>query len=246
MCSVDGCSGAVFAKSLCSKHYHRLRSTGTTDAGPRARMPMEERFWRKVRKTDECWEWQGLKNAYGYGVITASGRQGKMWFAHRYSWVLHNGPIPENASYHGSVIRHSCDNRSCVNPEHLLLGTQKDNVADMDSRGRRVSNPRRGAAHHNGGKPQCKHGHEFTPENTRINARGHRTCKACHNAQSKKAHKQKRGDKFGVREHTPKTHCPQGHELAGENLYIRPDGYRECRTCRADRVAKFKAKRADC
>lgn len=242
MCSIEGCNRAVLAKGLCSKHYNRLITTGTTDDGPRARMPMEERFWRRVSKTDTCWEWLGHKNAYGYGVINAGGRNGKAWFAHRYSWMIHNGEIPKSAAYHGTVIRHSCDNRSCVNPEHLLLGSQKDNVADMDSRGRRVSNPRRGSAHHNGGKTHCKHGHEFTPENTRVNSRGQRTCRACHNDRSKDAHKRKRGDMFGIQERKPKTHCPHGHEFTVENTYIRPDGHKECRICRAARVQKFKMK----
>lgn len=100
-----------------------------------------DRFWFKVdvQSDDDCWVWLGAKQD-GYGVF---GVDKKVIFSHRYSWILHNNKeIPV-----GSVIRHQCDNPSCVNPNHLLLGTQKDNVDDMITRNRRVY--KKGESHPN-------------------------------------------------------------------------------------------------
>lgn len=86
-----------------------------------------------------CWLW--IANAFpsGYGQIKAKG---KPRLAHRVSWELYNGPIPEHDSYHGICVCHKCDNPSCVNPDHLFLGTQSDNVADQVKKGR--TNPPKG------------------------------------------------------------------------------------------------------
>lgn len=243
MCSISGCENPTYIKStgLCSKHYNRLRTTGTTDDGPRARMPLVDRFWKYADKSGDCWEWKGPKNHYGYGTLRAGGRYGKTVLAHRLSWELHNGEIPEMGGYHGAVIRHSCDNRGCVNPHHLEIGTQKDNVLDMDDRGRRVSNPKKGDSHHNGRKTHCINGHEFNDANTYTHPRTKRRyCKVCKAEKARKTHKLKRGDKFGLRDIILKSHCNFGHEYTVENTYVRPDGYRECRICRTRRVNEFK------
>ena len=149
-CKVDGCENSVFAAELCSKHYNRLRKTGTTEDGPRARLSLEERFWRNVAKgeKDECWYWLAKSKVSGYGAISIGGRGGKKILAHRLSWELHNGQIPGHKDYHGMVVMHSCDNRLCVNPNHLSLGRQIDNVRDMDAKGRRKTSPKRGSKHH--------------------------------------------------------------------------------------------------
>jgi hypothetical protein len=86
------------------------------------------RFWRKVHKTPGCWEWTG-KLSHGYGRI--GGPNQTYFYAHRISWELHNGPIPE-----GLYICHICDNPCCVRPDHLFLGTAKDNGVDMASKQR--------------------------------------------------------------------------------------------------------------
>lgn len=92
------------------------------------------RFWSKVTKTDDCWIWTGHRGAPGYGMIlrgVASGDRDVVVYAHRVSFEIHHGPIPE-----GLVVRHSCDVRLCVRPDHLSLGTQADNMRDMVERGR--------------------------------------------------------------------------------------------------------------
>lgn len=152
-CVVNGCDGRVYVKSkgLCTKHYSRLRKTGTTSDGPKARGSLAERFWRQVdvRGDDECWPWTAKSKVDGYGVIGLGGKCGKKVLAHRLSWQLHNGNIPESDGYHGTVVMHLCDNPVCVNPKHLSLGTQSDNVKDMCKKGRKVSRPPAGEDHKN-------------------------------------------------------------------------------------------------
>lgn len=88
----------------------------------------EDRFWSRVRKTDTCWLWLGKKNDDGYGRIIVNNIT---ITAHRYSWILHNGPIPDSLS-----VLHSCDTPGCIRPDHLFLGTQIDNINDMVNKGR--------------------------------------------------------------------------------------------------------------
>jgi len=150
-CLVDLCTNESYARGFCSKHYNRLRVNGTVEDGPLARAAMSERFFRHVdvKGDDDCWEWKAKSRINGYGVISCGGRRGKKMLAHRASWEIHKGPIPKKPTqYHGTVVMHMCDNRLCVNPNHLKLGTQADNIKDMDSKGRRVSNPVVGNLHH--------------------------------------------------------------------------------------------------
>lgn len=90
--------------------------------------PLSERFHIKVKRTEGCWLWQGVKNR-GYGMISDKG---KMRYAHRVSYELAYGQIPD-----GLDILHNCDNPSCVRPDHLKPGTHTDNMRDMFAKGRR-------------------------------------------------------------------------------------------------------------
>lgn len=97
---------------------------------------LQQRFEKMFYVTPGCWEWVGAKSYKGYGQLRWKY---KLLTASRLSYELYTGPIPE-----GLIIRHRCDNPSCVNPEHLEVGTYQENSDDMVSRGR----------HNNGQKPK--------------------------------------------------------------------------------------------
>lgn len=93
--------------------------------------PFRERLLAKITmKMEGCWLWTGATHAFGYGVICVRHGKGNM-VAHRAMWIEHNGPIPD-----GLQVLHKCDNPPCCNPDHLFLGTKKDNMQDMISKGR--------------------------------------------------------------------------------------------------------------
>ena len=97
--------------------------------------PLADRFEEQVQAEPNsgCWLWAGRLNEHGYGTTTVTHRTGvyRSWYAHRVAWLLHRGPIPK-----GLCVLHRCDNRACVNPDHLWLGTRRDNQRDMVKKGR--------------------------------------------------------------------------------------------------------------
>jgi hypothetical protein len=89
------------------------------------------RFIAKVEAGDGCWLWTSQRTPEGYGQFHFGRRGTPPWYAHRLAWELSNGPIPDGLS-----VLHHCDTPSCVNPQHLFLGTQTDNMQDASRKGR--------------------------------------------------------------------------------------------------------------
>ncbi len=128
-------------------HYARPVSAPQTPQEPtstrkRPRTPEDElrRFWRAVAVAGGCWEWHGHRNRQGYGRMKRDGRRVA---AHRVSWEVHFGPIPD-----GMLVCHRCDNPPCVRPDHLFLGTVSDNNHDMIAKGRDARGDRSGSRLH--------------------------------------------------------------------------------------------------
>jgi hypothetical protein len=146
--------------------------------GSRSAPPFVQRFLDRVEVMESgCWEWQSSRNENGYGIIQAMSPGDPSiplhMRAHRLSYLLHFGPPPDDR-----LVLHTCDNPPCVNPEHLYLGTAKDNAQDMLKRGR----------NHWAAKTHCAQGHPFDAENTYLTPRtGHRQCRICREAWRKKS-----------------------------------------------------------
>jgi hypothetical protein len=134
----------------------------------RRRKSLAEFFWARVQKSGACWTWTGRFDGAGYGTIQL-GRGEKQIGAHRASWMLHYGQI-----VNGLFVCHHCDNRSCVRPDHLFLGTQKDNLQDASRKGR-MDVPGKGWL---GTRTHCPRGHEFDEKNTKVH-NGVRLCRPC-------------------------------------------------------------------
>lgn len=126
---------------MCSKHYERVRRHGSIDMALKVVDPDVDvrkiasiRLEQNSKRVGECIEYTGTIDPTGYGVIQVNRKRTK---AHRLSFELHNGPIPT-----GMMVRHKCDNRPCINPAHLELGGQMENMADMVDRGRSLPGER--------------------------------------------------------------------------------------------------------
>lgn len=148
-CKIDGCEGIRTGMGYCATHYKRYQSHGD----PQAHIPIKkvikdpvERFLSLIDKNglNGCWEWLGTKNGAGYGYMCSSGKRVGV---HRYSYEHFHGVAPMEM-----MVCHHCDNTSCVNPSHLFLGTNGDNVKDSWNKGRRKKIPiefmRRGSSCH--------------------------------------------------------------------------------------------------
>lgn len=99
---------------------------------------LEIRFWNNVNKTDTCWLWTAGTNKDGYGKITDKGKNLQV---HRLSYLWEHGSLPDN-----SLVRHTCNNPRCVNPDHLVLGTYMDNAQDRE-RANRNGTPKGSASY---------------------------------------------------------------------------------------------------
>lgn len=159
-CTIDRCELPVFSRGWCQKHYNRWTRNGdpTLTVNPRQDMTWLERFFDQVEITETCWLWRGpVDSRNGYGVFGRSQDGGS---PHRFAYVTFVGPIAD-----GLQVDHTCHNldlscrglggacphRRCCNPDHLEAVTASVNMQRIYA-----------------DRTHCKHGHEFTPENTRV------------------------------------------------------------------------------
>jgi hypothetical protein len=127
------------------------------------------RFFSKIKSFPDgkCWLWDCYESGSGYGALSIKG---KMHGAHRLAWIAFHGPIPTKA-----CVCHKCDNPKCINPHHLFLGTHKDNMVDMCSKGRQNMQK----------KTHCPQGHEYTLDNIFPAADNRRRCRICKREQDR-------------------------------------------------------------
>lgn len=195
-----------------------------------------QRFWRKIQKTDGCWLWIGSRGPSGYGlfgVATDSGR----WAtnrAHRFSWEIHNGPIPP-----GMCVCHHCDNPPCVRPDHLFLGTHKDNSDDMIRKGRGAfgeKHPRAILDWETVRRIRREYDGTLTGRVELANRFGV-TERAINSIVRGFIWKEGARPVFGT-PNAAKTHCKRGHEFTPENTRLRPSGGRTCRACHRAKIGR--------
>jgi hypothetical protein len=187
------------------------------------------RYLSKIKKQREgCWEWTGALNPEGYGILTYVAISPYPIRAHRLSYELSVGPIPDNMHVH-----HVCENRRCVNPAHLMAVDAREHIVNLTP----------GSASYKASRvTHCPHGHEYTPENTWV-VNGKRDCRECNRINCTERYRK-------WREANPieeQTHCKNGHPLSGDNLYLfTSNGYqvRGCKLCRHEATRRWRREQA--
>lgn len=177
ICSEPNCNRPTKKRGLCNACYKRKRGNGSLPVVRPIFTSLEDRFFAKVNKTEKCWLWTGCIRRGGYGWFRAEGRSK---LAHRVSYEIHKGPIPDGLS-----LDHLCRVTSCVNPDHLEPVTRGENVLRGE-----------GLSAQNARKTHCPKGHPYNAVNTEIQrdrkGRRGRRCRVCHRARVNAAQKLRR------------------------------------------------------
>lgn len=135
--------------------------------------PESDRFWRRVEKTQTCWNWNGALNHGGKGYGRFRGDDGKWYLPHRWAYQQLVGVIPE-----GLTVDHLCKNTRCVRPDHLEAVSIRENVLRGD-----------GPPALNARKTMCPKGHQLSGDNLQIRASGRRACRACVRVNERERHR---------------------------------------------------------
>lgn len=206
---------------------------------------IEERFVEKISPEPNtgCWLWAASTDRKGYGKLGRSAPQRGWIGAHRASWEITNGPVRE-----GMFVCHRCDNPTCVNPAHLFLGTQGDNLRDCAAKGRAPAqkNPERYVPFLERGRESLARLAAARPAAKCCNCGlpskvlSKRRCHRCYNYLWRTGRDAcpvwKRGEQ--------RSFCRHGHPLSGENLAI-TDGRPRCRTCSREQMRRRRARLAE-
>lgn len=187
---------------------------------------IKNRLLSKIIIDDEtgCWNWLAGKDKNGYGKIVINKRH---LMVHRASYYYFVGPFEQD-----KLICHKCDNPSCINPDHLFIGTWLSNMQDKVNKGR--------LRNQNMDKTHCKRGHEFTEENTKIKSKGRRTCVICYKERYTSRNKRvlPLEEIQNIKNDGAGKYCKRGHEFTFENTWVSKNGSRSCRTCGLEKNRK--------